>query len=68
MRSKIFFNIFFVLLLTLSSNIDGREMSIKQLEERKQSDSERKKERQKRAKKEFWMVFIFKKIDGLQSK
>ncbi len=53
MRSKLFFNIFFILLLIFSLGTDSRELSIKQLEERKKEDLERKKLRELRGAKKF---------------
>ncbi len=53
MRSKIFFNIFFIFLLTFSFSVESRELSIKQLEERKKINLERKKRIEKRGKKAF---------------
>ena len=54
MRAKFFFIIIFLLspffFLSIS---ESRELSIKQLEERKKADSERLKEREKRGKKKF---------------
>ncbi len=53
MNLKIFYNIFFILLINFSLIVDARELSIKQLQERKKADLERKKERDKRGKKAF---------------
>ena len=54
MRAKFFFIIIFLLSPFFFLNIiESRELSIKQLEERKKADSERLKEREKRGKKKF---------------
>ena len=54
MRATTFFKILFLsLLIFLCSSVDSRELSIKQLEERKKEDLERLKEREKRGKKAF---------------
>ncbi len=53
MNFKIFYNIFFILLISFSLIVDARELSIKQLEERKKLDLERKKRIEKRGKKAF---------------
>ncbi len=53
MNFKIFYNIFCILLINFSLIVEARELSIKQLEERKKADLERKKERDKRGKKTF---------------
>ncbi len=58
MRSKLFFNIFFIFLFTLSFSIESRELSIKQLEERKKLDLERKKRIEKKGKKAFQKEII----------
>ena len=51
MRSNKFFYKLFILIVFLSFYSESRELSIKQLEERKQSDLERLKEREKKGKK-----------------
>ena len=53
MRSKKFFYKLFILIVFVSFYSESRELSIKQLEERKQSDLERLKEREKKGKKKF---------------
>ena len=53
MRSNKFFYKLFILIVFLSFYSESRELSIKQLEERKQSDLERLKEREKKGKKTF---------------
>ena len=53
MNFKIFYNIFFILLISFSLIVDARELSIQQLEERKKLDLERKKRIEKRGKKAF---------------
>lgn len=54
MRATTFFKFLFMsFLIFLYSSIDSRELSIKQLEERKKEDLERLKEREKRGKKAF---------------
>ncbi len=52
MRLKIFYK-FFIFLFFISFPLESRELSIKQLEERKAADLERLKEREKRGKKTF---------------
>jgi ABC transporter substrate binding protein (PQQ-dependent alcohol dehydrogenase system) len=59
MRLKVFFNIFFQFLIFFSFTLEGRELSIKQLEERNQADKERERKREKRGKKEFSKEIIF---------
>ena len=51
MRLKFFLYIFFSFVLIHSQNVESRELSIKQLEERKKLDLERKKELRREAKK-----------------
>ena len=51
MRLKFFLYIFFSFVLIHSQNVESRELSIKQLEERKKLDLERKKRIEKRGKK-----------------
>ena len=53
MRLKFFLYIFFSFVLIHSQNVESRELSIKQLEERKKLDLERKKRIEKRGKKTF---------------
>ena len=53
MRAKFFLIIFFVQSLFFFNIPESRELSIKQLEERKKADLERLKEREKRGKKKF---------------
>ena len=53
MRAKFFLIIFFIQSLFLFSIAESRELSIKQLEERKKADEEREKARKKRGKKSF---------------
>ena len=53
MRSKLFFIIFLGISILSSSFLETRELSIKQIEERKKADIERKKKREKRDKKFF---------------
>ncbi len=53
MRSKNFFYKSLITLLLFFFNLESRELSIKQLEERKQSDLKRQKEREKKGKKKF---------------
>jgi len=54
MRATTFFKFLFLfVLIFLSSSVDSRELSIKQLEERKKADLERIKDREKRGKKGF---------------
>ncbi len=53
MRSKLFFIILLGISFLSVSLLETRELSIKQLEERKKADVERKKEREKRNKKKF---------------
>ena len=53
MNFKIFYNILFIFLISFSLIVDARELSIKQLEERKKLDLERKKRIEKRGKKAF---------------
>ena len=64
MRAKFFFIIIFLLSPFFFLNIiESRELSIKQLEERKKADSERLKEREKRGKKKFSKeITIYSKI------
>ena len=53
MRLKFFLYIFFSFALISSQTAESRELSIKQLEERKKLDLERKKRIEKRGKKTF---------------
>ncbi len=53
MRFNIFFYKFFIVLVCTFFGSESRELSIKQLEERKKADLERVKEREKRGKKVF---------------
>ena len=59
MRSNKFFYKLFILIVFLSFYSESRELSIKQLEERKQSDLERLKEREKKGKKNSQKKFLF---------
>ena len=59
MRSNKFFYKLFILIVFLSFYSESRELSIKQLEERKQSDLERLKEREKKGKKHSQKKFLF---------
>lgn len=53
MRFNIFFYKIFIVLVFTFFNLESRELSIKQLEERKKADLERLKDREKRDKKKF---------------
>ena len=53
MRSKLFFIIFLGISFLFVPLLETRELSIKQLEERKKADIERKKKREKKNKKKF---------------
>ncbi len=59
MRAKFFFIIIFLLSPFFLKVSESRELSIKQLEERKKADSERLKEREKRGKKSFLKKLLF---------
>ena len=53
MREKIFFKLFLLVLIFLYVSIEARELSIKQIEERKKADQERLEVREKRGLKKF---------------
>ena len=63
MRSNKFFYKLFILIVFLSFYSESRELSIKQLEERKQSDLERLKEREKKEKNILKRNFYFFKTN-----
>ena len=62
MRAKFFLIIFFIQSLFLFSIAESRELSIKQLEERKKADEEREKARKKRGKKAFKKKLLLQQI------